>query len=278
MIELLKVELFKISKRPRTYIGFGTIAFIILAFEFAAFGNGEALFGLVFRNLNAMFRLEGSIINVNFLTYLLMNTLLIHVPILVCLVTGDMISGEAAKGNLRLLLQRPYSRGKIFMAKWIAASIYTVSLLLFAAVLAYGLGYLLFGTGDLFVVRSMINIVDANDVAWRFLCGFGIGILSMLVVSSLSLMISSFVNNSIGPIVGTIAIIIVLTVLSTLMANLIKPVLPYFFTTHFIKWQYFFDPEIDWPTIYNAIVVLLGYIVLFTTIAWWNFKRKDILT
>lgn len=278
MIQLIRVELFKITKRPRTYIGFGTIAFIVLAFEFAAYGNGEALFGLVFKNLQEMFRLEGNIINVNFVTYLLMNTLLIHVPILVCLVTGDMISGEASKGSLRLLLQRPFSRTQIFFAKWIAASVYTVSLVLFAGILAYSLGYLLFGEGDLFVVRQVINVINADDVAWRFLYGLGIGILAMLVVSSLSLMISSFVNNSIGPIVGTIAIIIILTVLSTLMVNILEPILPYVFTTHFIKWQYFFDPELDWPVINNAIFVLIGYIILFTGIGWLNFKRKDILT
>lgn len=278
MRQLIRIELFKISKRPRTYIGFGTIAFIVLSFEFAAFGNGEALFGLVFKNLQEMFRLEGTIINVNFVTYLLMNTLLFHVPILVCLVTGDMISGEASKGSLRLLLQRPFSRTQIFFAKWIAASIYTISLVLFAGLLAYGLGYLLFGDGDLFVVRQMINVINEDDVAWRFLFGLGIGVLAMLVVSSLSLMISSFVNNSIGPIVGTIAIIIVLTVLSTLMVNILEPILPYLFTTHFIKWQYFFDPELDWPVINNAIYVLIGYIVLFTVVGWLNFKRKDILT
>lgn len=278
MRQLIGIELFKISKRPRTYIGFGTIAFIVLSFELAAFGSGEALFGLVFKNLQDLFHFEGNLINVNFVIYLLMNTLLFHVPILVCLVTGDMISGEASKGSLRLLLQRPYSRTQIFFAKWIAASIYTVSLILFAGLLAYGLGYLLFGDGDLFVVRQMINVINEDDVVWRFLAGLGVGILAMLVVSSLSLMISSFVNNSIGPIVGTIAVIIVLSVLSTLMATVLEPVLPYLFTTHFIKWQYFFDPELDWPKISNAIVVLAGYVIVFTSIGWWNFKRKDILT
>lgn len=127
MRQLIRIELFKISKRPRTYIGFGTIAFIIFAFEFAAMGNGEALFGLIFKNLQSMFSMEGNIINVNFVTYLLMNTLILQVPILLVLVTGDMISGEASKGSLRLLLQRPYSRTQIFFAKWIAASVYTIT-------------------------------------------------------------------------------------------------------------------------------------------------------
>ncbi|MCG8576060.1 MAG: ABC transporter permease [Flavobacteriales bacterium] len=278
MRNLLKVELFKIMKRPRTYIGFGTILFIILAFQFALAAEGDAIIGMGIQNLKSVFRFEGEIITVNFVTYMLMTTLIIHVPILVCLVTGDMISGEASKGSLRLLVQRPYTRGQIFMAKWLAGAIYTIALLLFAAIMTYALGYLLFGSGDLIVFRKGINVLEANDVAWRFICGFGVGTLAMLVVSSLSMMISSFVNNSIGPIVGTIAIIIILNVLSALLTSLLQPVLPYIFTTHFIKWQYFFDSEIDWGSIYNAIFVLIAYIVVFTLIGWWNFKRKDILT
>ena len=278
MRRLIAVELFKIMKRPRTYIGFGTILFIILAFQGALAAQGEQIIGLGIQNLKSVFRFEGEIITVNFVTYMLMTTLIIHVPILVCLVTGDMISGEASKGSLRLLVQRPYSRGQIFMAKWIAGSIYTIALVLFAALVTYFLGLALFGDGDLIVFRQGINVIEANDVAWRFVYGFGIGVLAMLVVSSLSMMISSFVNNSIGPIVGTIAIIIILNVLSALMTSLLKPVLPYIFTTHFTKWQYFFDAELKWGSISNAIFVLIGYILVFTLVGWWNFKRKDILT
>ncbi|MBK9191609.1 MAG: ABC transporter permease subunit [Crocinitomicaceae bacterium] len=278
MRTLLRSELFKITRRPRTYIGFGAILIIVLALEFAFFAEGETLIGLVFQNLESVFRLEGKIISVNFLTYMLLNVLIIHVPILICLVTGDIISGEAANGSLRLLLQRPYGRVKIYMAKWLAGTIYTIGLILFLALSSYILGYLLFGEGDLIVFRKGIHVFEASDVSWRFVYAFGMGILSMMVVASLSIMISSFTSNSIGPIVGTIAILIVLNIISTVAVNLMQPVLPYIFTTHFIKWQYFFETEIEWSAIYTGVFVQIGYIILFTTIGLVNFKRKDILT
>jgi len=278
MMTLLKIELYKILKRPRTYIGFGAILLIVLALEFAFFAEGETLIGLVFQNLDSVFRMEGKIISVNFLTYMLLNVLIIHVPILICLVTGDIISGESANGSLRLLMQRPYSRIKIYMAKWFAGIIYTIALVLFLGLVSYTLGYLLFGDGDLIVFRRGVHVFEADDVQWRFIYAFGMGILSMMVVASLSIMISSFTNNSIGPIVGTIAILIVLNIISTVAANVLQPVLPYLFTTHFIKWQYFFDTSVDWGAIRTAGIVQAAYIVLFTTIGLINFKRKDILT
>lgn len=278
MRTLLKTELFKILKRPRTYIGIGAILLIVVALELAFFAEGETLIGLAMQNLQSVFRMEGKIISVNFLTYMLLNVLIIHVPILICLVTGDIISGEAANGSLRLLLQRPYSRMKIYMAKWLAGTIYTIALILFLALSSYLLGYALFGEGDLIVFRRGVHVFEADDVAWRFFYAFGMGIISMLVVSSLSIMISSFTSNSIGPIVGTIAILIVLNIISTVAANVMQPVLPYIFTTHFIKWQYFFETEIQWGSVYMGLFVQIGYIILFTTIGLINFKRKDILT
>jgi len=278
MRTLLKIELYKILKRPRTYIGFGTILLIVFALELAFFAEGETLIGLVFQNLSSVFRLEGKIITVNFLTYMLLNVLIIHVPILICLVTGDIISGESANGSLRLLMQRPYSRMKIYMAKWLTGVIYTIALVLFLGLVSYLLGYLLFGNGDLIVFRRGVHVFETTDVQWRFFGAFGMGILSMMVVASLSIMISSFTNNSIGPIVGTIAILIVLNIISTVAANALQPVLPYVFTTHVIKWQYFFDSSIDWGAIQMGVIVQSAYIILFTAIGLINFKRKDILT
>ena len=278
MRTLLKIELYKILKRPRTYIGFGAILLIVLALEFAFFAEGETLIGFVFQNLSSVFRLEGKIITVNFLTYMLLNVLIIHVPILICLVTGDIISGESANGSLRLLMQRPYSRMKIYMAKWLTGVIYTIALVLFLGLVSYLLGYLLFGNGDLIVFRRGVHVFATTDVQWRFFGAFGMGILSMMVVASLSIMISSFTNNSIGPIVGTIAILIVLNIISTVAANALQPVLPYVFTTHVIKWQYFFDSSIDWGAIQMGVIVQSAYIILFTAIGLINFKRKDILT
>ncbi|MBM77608.1 MAG: hypothetical protein CL846_03940 [Crocinitomicaceae bacterium] len=277
MIKLVQLELFKIIKRPRTYIGFIAIFIIVLALQSAMYFEGESLISIGIQNLRDDFRLEGKIINVNLITYILLNSLIVQIPILICLVTGDSIAGEASTGTLRLILQRPYSRTKIYLAKAITGFIYTLSLLIFLALMTYGLGYLLFGNGDLIVLRRGVSVFSQDDVWWRFLFAFGLGLLSMLVVASLSLMISSFVNNSIGPIVGTIAILIALNIIFTLGAPLFKDILPYVFTTHFVKWQYLFDYELNIPAINLSIYVQIFYIVLFNTIGIINFKRKDIL-
>ena len=278
MIRLINIELFKIVKKPRTYIGFLAIFLIVGALQLAMYFEGEELISIAIQNLENDFRLEGKIINANLLTYILLNSIIIHIPILICLVTGDAIAGEAATGTLRLILQRPFKRTEIYIAKAITGFIYAIALMVFLAGMTYGLGLLLFGTGDLIVLRRGVTVIARDDVTWRFFYAFCSGTLSMIVVASLSMMISSFVNNAIGPIVGTIAILIGLNIIFTLGAPIFKDILPYVFTSHFIKWQYFFDFDIDKMVLQQSVVVQFVYILIFNLIGIWNFNRKDILT
>ena len=278
MMQLTLIELFKIIKRPRTYIGFLAIFLTVGAMQLAMYYEGEELISIAIQNLENDFRLEGKIINTNLMTYILLNSLIIHIPILICLVTGDSIAGEASSGTLRLILQKPYSRTQIYLAKALSGFIYTISLIIFLALMTYVLGFFLFGSGDLIVLRRGVTVISSDDVVWRFCLAFCSGALSMLVVASLSMMISSFVNNAIGPIVGTISIIIGLNIIFTLGAPLFKNLIPYIFTSHFIKWQYFFDFQIEIDKLKLSVIVQLAYIIVFNTIGIFHFNRKDILS
>ena len=45
--KLLEIELYKISKRPRTYISFAAISAIVLIFQFAFKADGENYMNLM---------------------------------------------------------------------------------------------------------------------------------------------------------------------------------------------------------------------------------------
>jgi ABC-2 type transport system permease protein len=52
------------------------------------------------------------------MAFIILQTLLVHVPLLIALVAGDMISGEANQGTLRLLLTKPVSRANLIIGKF----------------------------------------------------------------------------------------------------------------------------------------------------------------
>jgi len=141
-----------------------------------------------------------------------------------------------------------------------------------------GLGALLFGSGDLLILKGTVNIFKADDALWRFGLAYAYGILSMTVVASLAFMLSAFAENSIGPIIGTFAIIIGLTIIATLGFSILRPIIPFLFTTYLPSWQLFFDYELDYGKISRAVFADGIYILLFLSIAFYHFRKKDILS
>lgn len=297
MRSLLAIELFKISKRPRTFISFAAISAIVLIFQFAFKADGENYMNLMLQGVNDSFQLNKvNALNGYFMCYIILNTLLVQVPILVALVAGDAISGEANMGTLRLLLSKPVYRHEILWAKFLASIAYTLVLLVWMAFFSLGLSVLIFGSGDMLVFRvagevSQIMQISSDDILWRYLAAFGYAAIALTVIVSLAIFFSLFAENSIGPIITTICIVLVFTIVSNMNIPIIDiHVKPYLFTSYLVGWKGFFyiatTPEgvpikgsiEDLRSIKNSVLILLAHIGVLQTLTWYFFKRKDILS
>lgn len=279
MFTVISIELYKIFKKWRTYIGFIAIGILVSIVQMAIFFEGESSIDHMTRNLQQSFIFVGNLLNGYFVSYILLNVLMIHIPFLITLVAGDLLAGEATAGTYRLLITRPVSRTKLVTAKFIAGTIYSFLLVMFLALLSLGIGYLMFGFGELIVIQSSTVIIfERQDVFWRFILGYGFASLSMLVVTSLAFLFSSLVENAIGPIITTMAIIIVFFILSAINIDFFRMLRPYMFTTYLDSWRLFFDDPVDYAELLKSTMILLGHIVLLFGITLFLFRRKDILT
>src|SRR5678815_5029817 len=212
MWKLLKIELFKIFKRPRTYIAFGAIAAIVFLFQIALEFDGKSYVELILSNVKNFFDFpddfKDHLLNGYFVCFNILNILLIQMPLLVALVAGDTIAGEANMGTLRLSLTKPVGRTQYMLGKFFASSIYTVLLLLFLSILAFFGSMLLFGINDMVVFRSTsIHQMSQDDIFWRYLAAFGYAAVALTTVASLAFLLSVFADNSIGPIIATMSIV-----------------------------------------------------------------------
>ena len=296
MWKLLRIELFKIFKRPRTYIAFGAVAAIVFLFQKGLKFDGKSYIDLILNNVSDSFEVsdefKSRLLNGYFICFAILNILLIQMPLLVALIAGDAIAGEANMGTLRLSLTRPVSRTEYMLVKFMASVIYTLILLLWLAVLALFGSMLIFGTNTLVVFRSEgIEMMNSYDVLWRYVAAFGYAAVALTTVSALAFLLSVFAENSIGPIIATMSIVIVFTILSELNIPVYdRTVKPYLFTTHMVAWKGFFYVQADadnktmdgtiqnLPAILRSLGILVFYIAGFTGSAIWVFKRKDILT
>ncbi|MBX2990971.1 MAG: ABC transporter permease subunit [Bacteroidetes bacterium] len=278
MNTILRNELLKTYLKWRTYIGFIAIAVLVPLVEIALKLEGGGMVRRMTRDLSQDFFFVGNLFNGYFVTYFIMNSLWVHVPFLIALVAGDQLAGEATGGTFRLMLIRPASRTKILLMKYVATLFYAFSLVLFLAVVSLSLGLYLFGGGDLLVAGKVLTILPQTQLPLRMLIAFGLATWSMWCVASLAYLFSSLVENAIGPIVGTMTVIIVFFILSNIQIEFFESIKPYLFTTYFNIWQMAFEDPIPWQTIAQHGGVLGGFIIGFYAVTWYIFVKKDVLS
>jgi len=278
MLQLLHIELIKIFSKWRSYIGFLAVSILVPIIQVAMYSEGDQYFVLFTQQLRQVFDFTGHLNNGYLIAFIVLNSLFVHIPLLISLVAGDMLAGEATAGTYRMLFTRPVSRFQVVTAKFLAALIYVNALILWMSVLSLGLSILVLGKGELLIIGSKITILAQDDILWRFGWGYLFASLSMSTVASLAFLFSALVENAIGPIVGTMAIIIVFTIISSLDAQLLDNVRPLFFTNHLVGWRMIFDNPPETSRIFTSAGILLGHSICFYIAALFIMIRKDILT
>lgn len=279
MFKLIKIELFKIFRKWRTYIGFIAVTVIALLVQLAMFlGGAEHQIEFLTRDLQDTFYFVGNFFNGYFIAYMVLQSLYVQIPFLIVLVGGDLLAGEATAGTYRMLVTRPVSRFQIITSKIIAGYIYSITLIIWLAIISLGLSLLLFGTGELLVFKDVLIILASNDILWRFLLAYLFAGLSMCVVLSLSFLFSSLVENAIGPIVATMAVIIVFLIISVIPLDIFDTIRPILFTTHMSNWNEFFNSPVNYGEIFKSVFVLLFHIIGLYGLTFYIFNKKDILS
>ena len=291
MWKLFQIELYKIFRRPRTYIAFIAVSALIFVVQIGLKADGQAYIDFVLSGVKSNINIEGHELNGYFVCYVILQLLLVHVPLLIALVAADMISGEANMGTLRLMVTKPVSREQFVLAKFLASAVYTLALLIWIAIIGLFLSMWIFGVDDLLVAKpSYLVQLAGNDVFWRYCGAFCFAYLAMLTVAALGFFLSIFAENSIGPIVATMSIVIFFTIISTMSIPIFQKIQPYLFTTHMVNWKEFFDEKVtdDNTAIIGSIqnpqriitsaIILLVHIIGFVGLGMYLFKKKDVLS
>jgi len=293
MWKLLQIETYKIFRKPRTYLAFAIIALFIFLIQLGLYVNGQDLLKFMLASLADTMDIDYvGMVNGYWVGLIVLNLLLIHVPILVALVAGDIVSGEASMGTLRLMVSKPVSRMEIILAKYFATAVYVFVLLVWIALICLVVSIAIFGVNDLYIAKEHgAQIIESGDVMWRYCCAFGFAFIAMMVVAAISLLLSTLSDNSIGPIVATVGIIIVCTLVSEMEIPIYqKYVKPYLFTTYMLGWKGFFyvnsyedggtiKGSIQYPpAIIKSVIALIVYNIALVSASVFIFRKKDILS
>ncbi len=276
MKNLIYVELFKTFAKPRTYIGLIAIILLIGLIQIGYYLSKEDIGGQIKSMMGDSVTVENLSLNGNMVCYLVMQMLYFHLPIIVALVSGDSISGEMSSGTIRALMVKPAPRWKLFLAKWIANQFYLLIVVLVIYFFGLLLSRFMFGNGDIVVYGNEISILSKGELLVRFTKAIALSYLSLTVISNLAFMLSSFMENSVAPIVITMVINIVFLIFGSLTFEFFEPIQQVLFTKHMSVWTYSFELNPDLKEMNKSLIILLLYILGFFSIAFYSFTKKDI--
>jgi ABC-2 type transport system permease protein len=264
--------------RPFALIALMVVFVLILLFGFSFAFQGEEFF----QSLTAIFgkgvEFEGDLVNGNLFAYQFLQSTWYFIPLLVVFVTGGMISEEKSQGTLKMILSRPVSRTGFLSAKFGAAAVYILILIVLIALFTLGAGLLIFGNGELLAFDDgKFTLISANRALLSFAIAYGYYFLVLFSVASLSLLFSVLFTDSVKSIMATASIILALYFISNLNIPFFESVRPFLFTSYFSSWSKVFTTGVSWMNFSFDIILLVVHILVFYGLAMMFFGKKEIL-
>ena len=228
-------------------------------------GNGPGSGGAAFFN-----QLAG---NGVFLSFIALSLLLILVlPVVVAVVAGDSIAGEAGYGTLRYLLAVPAGRTRLLVVKYATIVVWCMAAVFIVSAIALIVGAALFPVGSVTLLSGDTVSLGAGLVrvllVTLYLCA------AMAAIGAIGLAISTFTEHAIG----AIAALMILVVASEVVDNIpqFATVAPYLPTHWWNSFDALLRTPIDTTTLGHGLLSFAVYAVLFFLIAWARFTSSDV--
>jgi ABC-2 type transport system permease protein len=205
-----------------------------------------------------------------FLSLTIMLTLVL--PLVVAVVSGESLAGEANTGTLRYLLAVPAGRARLLSVKYTAMITFALTACALAAASALIVGVALFPVGPVTLLSG--NTVPLADGLLRLLFVVLYVAAAMAMLGAIGLAISSLTEHPIG----AIAAIMILAVASEVCDNIpqFASIGPYLPTHWWLSFDSLLRTPIDTTELLHGLLSFGIYIVLFGSIAWARFTTADI--
>ncbi|HEX3513399.1 MAG TPA: ABC transporter permease [Trebonia sp.] len=208
-----------------------------------------------------------------FLTFVALSLLLILVlPVVVGVVAGDSIAGEAGYGTLRYLLAVPAGRTRLLGVKYAAIVVWAVAATFTVSVIALVVGVALFGAGPVTLLSgTTVSLADGLVhvlLVTLYVCA------AMAAFGAIALAISTFTEHAIGAIAAAMIIVVASEVVDNIPQ--FGPVAPYIPTHWWLSFDSLLRSPIDTTTLWHGLLSFAVYAVLFLSIAWARFTSADV--
>ncbi|HEY7438704.1 MAG TPA: ABC transporter permease [Acidimicrobiia bacterium] len=290
MLSLIGTELVKQVRRARTWVALGFVVFVpvlmtvILKLNPPSPGPGGGQFRPFFLG-----SLQTGLL-VPATSLFLMSR--IFIVIVMALFVGDAVASEAAWGNLRFMLVRPITRGRLLAAKLVSAVLFASAAVLLVALAGLVVGVISFGWHPLDLARGggfgggpppgfgafrgvTQQLTQSEGVLlWHTLLAVVLIAWGLAAVLAFGFMLSTMTDSPVGASFGAVGFFIVMGILDSIDSlGSIRHALP---VDYYDAWTDLFMRNKWTADMTRSALLQVPYVIVFLGVAWWWFHRKDI--
>jgi ABC-2 type transport system permease protein len=269
----IRAEVRRQATRRRTQLALGFMAvlplIILVAFEFGGNGNSDdSNGGGAFGSLIDLATSGG----LNFALCCLGVSSGFLLVVVVALFNGDTVASEASWGSLRYLLAIPVPRARLLGVKLIVSLLYSLVALLILGGTALLAGTLRYGWHPL--GSTVAGSIPPGAGVVRLLGIMAYLAVTMLIVAGLAFLLSVSTDAALGAVGGAVLLWILSGILDQISAlGSIRDVLP----THYSEaWLGLLSTPAQVDDLVKGAITAVVYAVVFWSVAFWRFTRKDI--
>lgn len=206
----------------------------------------------------------------------------IFIIIFIIMIAGGIVSSEFEKGTVKMLLVKPYKRGKILLAKYIVSLLMILFIFVITVVFQVIVGGVVFGFDSLSIPAVVYNF-NTNSVVtynmFEYVLIIAVNKLPIYVLlTTLSFALSSiFANTVIAvvlPILGNVASAVInqLASVYSIRELAVFPTLNWDFS------QFLFGrlPAYEFTSLGFAVCVCVAYWAIMVSVAWIAFRKREI--
>jgi ABC-2 type transport system permease protein len=199
-------------------------------------------------------------------------TLPLLLPLLVGVVAGDAVAGEAGSGTLRYLLTVPVPRGRLLTAKAVGVLAYAAAAVTVIAVVGLIMGAALFGL-------HQVTLLSGDTISLSAGLGRTLEIILYVIATltgylAIGVFISTLTEVPVAAMAATIGVAVVAAVLDQVpQLGSLRALL---FVHHWLGFGEILRLSVAWHTLFGWLGLQLAYVVVFGAAAWARFTTADI--
>jgi ABC-2 type transport system permease protein len=193
-------------------------------------------------------------------------------PLIVAVVSGDSIAGEAGLGTLRYVLTVPVGRGRLLTVKTLAIATFTALTVLLVALVGLLTGATLFGLHSLVLLSG-----DTVGLGNGLLRSLGIVVyvtVALFALAAGGMFISTLTENAIAAMASTVSIAIFSALLDAVPQ--LSAIHAALLTDHWLGFGELLRSSISWSDLARWTAIHLGYAAVFLSLAWSRMTTKDV--